>query len=54
MNKVGTSKDVSVIHSKEFRREVLVACDAGGGTRELATQFDVSVSWGQADQVGTS
>lgn len=33
------------IYSKEFRREVLSACDAGGGTREVATRFDVSESW---------
>ena len=32
-------------YSKEFRREVLAACDAGGGTREVAMQFDVSESW---------
>ena len=30
------------MYSKEFRREVLAACDAGGGTREVATRFDVS------------
>lgn len=33
------------VYSKEFRREVLAACDAGGGTREVATRFDVSESW---------
>ncbi|QDS98865.1 hypothetical protein [Adhaeretor mobilis] len=32
-------------YSKEFRREVLAACDAGGGTREVALRFDVSESW---------
>lgn len=32
-------------YSKEFRREVLAACDAGGGTREVATRFKVSESW---------
>jgi transposase len=32
-------------YSKEFRRDVLAACDAGGGTREVATRFDVSESW---------
>ena len=32
-------------YSKEFRRDVLAACDAGGETREVATQFDVSESW---------
>ena len=33
------------MYSKEFRGEVLSACDAGGGTRELATRFGVSESW---------
>lgn len=32
-------------YSKEFRREILAACDAGGGTREVALRFDVSESW---------
>lgn len=32
-------------YSKEFRRDVLAACDAGGGTRGVALQFDVSESW---------
>ena len=32
-------------YSKEFRRDVLAACDAGGGTREVALQFGVSESW---------
>jgi len=32
-------------YSKEFRRDVLAACDAGGGTREVATRFCVSESW---------
>ena len=32
-------------YSKEFRRDVLAACDAGGGTREVALRFDVSESW---------
>ena len=32
-------------YSKEFRRDVLRACDAGGGTREVALKFDVSESW---------
>ena len=32
-------------YSKEFRRDVLAACDAGDGTREVALQFDVSESW---------
>jgi len=32
-------------YSKEFRRDVLRACDAGGETREVALRFDVSESW---------
>jgi transposase len=32
-------------YSREFRRDVLAACDAGGGTREVATRFRVSESW---------
>lgn len=32
-------------YSKEFRRDVLAACDAGGGTREVALEFNVSESW---------
>ena len=32
-------------YSKEFRRDVLAACDAGGGTRAVALQFQVSESW---------
>ena len=32
-------------YSKEFRRDVLAACDAGGGTRSVALQFKVSESW---------
>jgi transposase len=32
-------------YSKEFRRDVLRACDAGGGTRKVALRFDVSESW---------
>jgi transposase len=32
-------------YSKEFRRDVLRACDAGGGTRQVALKFDVSESW---------
>ena len=32
-------------YSKEFRREVLAACDADGGTRAVALQFNVSESW---------
>ena len=31
-------------YSKEFRREVLAACDAGGGTRNVATHFQVAES----------
>lgn len=32
-------------YSKEFRRQVLAASDAGGGTREVALKFQVSESW---------
>ena len=32
-------------YSKEFRRDVLRACDAGEGTRAVALRFDVSESW---------
>lgn len=32
-------------YSKEFRRDVLAACDGGGGTRAVALQFKVSESW---------
>lgn len=32
-------------YSKEFRREVLSACDAGGKTRAVAQRFGVSESW---------
>lgn len=32
-------------YSKEFRREVLAACDRGRSTREVATYFNVSESW---------
>jgi len=32
-------------YSKEFRRDVLAACDAGGGTRAVALQFGCSESW---------
>ena len=32
-------------YSKEFRRDVLAACDAGGGTRQVALRFLVSESW---------
>lgn len=32
-------------YSKEFRREVLAACDAGGGTQAVALRFRVSESW---------
>jgi transposase len=31
--------------SKEFRGEVLAACDRGRSTREVATHFSVSESW---------
>lgn len=32
-------------YSKEFRREVLAACDAGGRTRAVAVRFGVSEAW---------
>jgi len=32
-------------YSKEFRRDVLAACDAGAGTRVVALRFEVSESW---------
>ncbi len=32
-------------YSKEFRWDVLRACDSGMGTREVAVKFDVSESW---------
>lgn len=32
-------------YSKEFRGQVLGACDRGRSTREVATYFDVSESW---------
>lgn len=32
-------------YSKEFRRDVLAACDAGEGTRSVALRFQVSESW---------
>lgn len=32
-------------YSKELRRDVLAACDAGDGTRVVALRFGVSESW---------
>jgi transposase len=32
-------------YTAEFRGEVLAACDANEGTREVATRFKVSESW---------
>ena len=32
-------------YSKEFRGQVLEACDKGRSTREVATYFEVSESW---------
>jgi transposase len=32
-------------YSREFRRDVLAACDGGGGTRAVALRFGVSESW---------
>ncbi|MEQ8208356.1 MAG: IS630 transposase-related protein [Lacipirellulaceae bacterium] len=34
-----------MVYSKERRGEVLAACDAGKGTREVALLFNVSESW---------
>jgi len=34
-------------HSKEFRGQVLAARDRGRSTREVATYFEVSESWGR-------
>lgn len=34
-----------VPYSKEFRREVLAACDRGEGTRVVALRFRCSESW---------
>jgi transposase-like protein len=41
-------------YSKEFRREVLAAGDAGGGTGVVALRFDVSESWVSAHQARAS
>ena len=32
-------------YSSEFRGEVLAACDANEGTRDIAVRFQVSESW---------
>ncbi|MBX3436711.1 MAG: hypothetical protein KF861_04410 [Planctomycetaceae bacterium] len=32
-------------YSKEFRGQVLAACDAGEGTQAVALWFEVSESW---------
>lgn len=32
-------------YSREFRRDVLAACDTGEGTRAVAVRFNVSESW---------
>jgi transposase len=43
---VGIFKEVPMKpYSKEFRGQVLAACDRGRSTREVATYFDVSESW---------
>jgi len=43
---VGTFKEVAMKpYSKEFRGQVLAACDRGRSTREVATYFKVSESW---------
>ena len=36
---------MAAAYSKEFRRQVLAACDSGKGTREVALYYDVSESW---------
>lgn len=36
---------MALAYSKEFRREVLAACDAGLGTHEAASKFGCSKSW---------
>ncbi len=33
------------VYSKEMRRDVLAACDAGEGTRNVALRFGCSESW---------
>jgi transposase len=38
-------KEEPMVYSKERRAEVLGACDAGKGTRQVALQFGVSESW---------
>jgi len=43
-----------VPYSKEFRGQVLAACDKGRSMREVATRFDVSESWVTADQARAS
>lgn len=32
-------------YSKEFRRQILAACDGGLGTQAVALKFEVSESW---------
>lgn len=34
-----------MIYSKEFRRQILAACDGGLGTQAVALKFSVSESW---------
>ena len=34
-----------MIYSKEFRRQILSACDGGLGTQAVALKFEVSESW---------
>lgn len=34
-----------MVYSKEFRAQVLAACDAGEGTQAVALRFNVSESW---------
>lgn len=34
-----------MVYSKEFRHQILAACDGGLGTQAVALRFDVSESW---------
>jgi transposase len=45
LGSVSSKEDAVEAYSKEFRRDVLVACDAGEGTQSVALRFNVSESW---------
>jgi transposase len=45
LRSVLSKEDAVESYSKEFRRDVLAACDAGEGTQRVALRFDVSESW---------